>query len=131
MQVEEFLELSARRFPDKTALVCGDPRLNYWEIEEQCNRLAHALIGEGVQRGDRVAVYLENSVEAVVSVFAILKAGAVFLVINGIKGRWAQTPHVKSIFVAGKDEADSGKPFIPLGNVLHQSDLPNHPPART
>ncbi|HKW62487.1 MAG TPA: AMP-binding protein [Candidatus Acidoferrum sp.] len=82
MQVEELLELSARKTPDKTALVCGERRLTYEELEEQANRLAHALIEHGVSRGDRVAIYLENSVEVVLSIFAVLKAGAVFLVIN-------------------------------------------------
>ena len=56
MQVEDFLELSAARFPDKTALVCGERRLRYAEIEAQCNRLAHALRGEGVQPGDRAYI---------------------------------------------------------------------------
>ena len=82
MQVEEFLELSARKTPDKTALVCQERRLTYRELEEQSNELAHALIAHGVARGDRVAICLENSVETVLSIFAILKAGAVFLVIN-------------------------------------------------
>jgi amino acid adenylation domain-containing protein len=82
MQVESFLELSSERFPAKTALVCGGDRLTYREIETQANRLAHSLLAHGIERGDRVAVLLENSAEAVVSIFAILKAGAVFLVVN-------------------------------------------------
>jgi amino acid adenylation domain-containing protein len=82
LQLEQFLERSAERFPEKIALVCGDRRLTYREIEQDCNRLAHGLIASGVQRGDRVAVYLDNSVEAVVSIFAVLKAGAVFLIVN-------------------------------------------------
>lgn len=82
MQLEEFLENSARRSGDKTALVVGERRLTYGDIERQANRLAHGLIAAGVERGDRVMVYLENSVEAIVAVFAILKAGAVFVMIN-------------------------------------------------
>ena len=82
MQVEEFLERSARRFPEKTALVFGERRLTYRQIETQCNQLAHGLMEKGVQRGDRVAVLLDTSVEAVLSIFAILKAGAVFTVVN-------------------------------------------------
>src|SRR5262245_22156065 len=82
MQVEAFLELSALRFHEKTALVCGQRRLNYGQIEEQCNQLAHGLIRLGIQREDRVAVYLNNSVESVLSIFAILKAGAVFTIVN-------------------------------------------------
>ncbi len=82
MLVESFLEHSAACYPDKAAIVCGGTRLTYREVEERANRLAHSLIAEGIERWDRVAVYLDNSVEAVVSVFAILKAGAVFLVVN-------------------------------------------------
>jgi amino acid adenylation domain-containing protein len=82
MQLESLLERTAERFPEKTALVCRGQRLSYRDVEQRANRLAHSLRAEGVQRGDRVAVYLDNSVETVVAVFAILKAGAVFLVIN-------------------------------------------------
>ena len=82
MQVESFLEQSAARSPEKTALVCNERKFTYRELEERANRLAWSLIAGGVQRGDRVAIYLENSAEAVISVFAILKAGAVFLVVN-------------------------------------------------
>lgn len=46
------------------------------------NGLANSLIGEGVARGDRVAIFMDNSVETAVAIFAVLKAGAVFCVIN-------------------------------------------------
>lgn len=82
MQVEEFLERSALETPEKIALICQEARLSYAEIDRLSNRLAHALKAEGIVRGDRVAIYLDNSVEAVVSVFGILKVGAIFLMIN-------------------------------------------------
>jgi long-chain acyl-CoA synthetase len=82
MQVDSFLELTAARSPGKTALVCGGRRFTYGELDARANRLAWSLIAGGVERGDRVAIYLENSAEAVISIFAILKAGAVFLVVN-------------------------------------------------
>jgi amino acid adenylation domain-containing protein len=82
MQLETFLEQSAGRFPDKTFLVCGADRWSFAAIEAAANRLAHGLLAEGVERGDRVAVFLENSSEAVVAIFAILKAGAVFMMVN-------------------------------------------------
>ena len=131
MQVEGFLELSARRLPDKTALVCRERRLTYREVEEQSNQLAQALLEHGVHRGDRVAIYLENSVEAVLSIFAVLKAGAVFLVVNpttkpdklayilnncravalitdvrkraAVENSSSQLPYLKSVFVTGTD----------------------------
>ncbi len=80
--IESFLEESARRLPGKTALVCGRRRLTYGELDALANRLARGLIARGIRRGDRVAVFLPNSVEAVVSIFATLKAGAAFVMIN-------------------------------------------------
>jgi len=82
LQIEQFLERSAVRFPDKTALVCGTERLTYAEISQMANRLANALIARGVRRGDRVAVCLDSCSEAVISIFAILKAGAIFTVLD-------------------------------------------------
>ena len=82
MQLEAFLERSFRESPEKIALVCGTHRYSYRDLEQQSNRLAHALIALGVERGDRVAICLDNCVEAVVSVFAALKAGGVFVMVN-------------------------------------------------
>jgi len=82
MLVNDFLQNSAGRFPDKVALVCDGQRLTYAQIEERANRIANGLLALGVRRGERVAVWLPNSVEAVVAIFAILKAGATFTVIN-------------------------------------------------
>ncbi len=80
--VQHFLEASAQRTPRKVALVCGDRRHTYQELDEMANRLANALLGGGIRRGDRVAIHLNNSVEAVVAIFATLKAGAVVVVVN-------------------------------------------------
>jgi long-chain acyl-CoA synthetase len=80
--VHHFLEQSAARSPDKVALVCGERRLTYHEIDAMANRLAHAFQEKGVQRGDRVLLFLPNSVELVIAIFATLKAGGVFVVVN-------------------------------------------------
>ena len=80
--VQEFLERSADRTPDKVGLICDSQRLTYAEIEARANRLAHALTAHGLERGDRVGLYLPNSVELVIGIFATLKAGGVFVVIN-------------------------------------------------
>lgn len=82
MLVQDFLYSSAERLPDKTALVCGGERLTYREIDQMSNRLAHALRQAGVQRGGRVAIFLPNSTGTVIGIFAALKAGGVFVVIN-------------------------------------------------
>jgi long-chain acyl-CoA synthetase len=82
MRVETFLEASRARHPDKIALVAGGARLSYAELDARANRLANALRARGLARGDRVIVFLNNSVEAVVSIFGTLKAGGVFSVVN-------------------------------------------------
>ncbi len=80
--VQDFLEASALRHPQKVALICQEGHFTYGELDSMANRLANFLIGAGVQRGDRVVIFLENCVEAVVSIFAALKASAVFVVVN-------------------------------------------------
>lgn len=82
MLVQEFLTRTTHRLPQKTALVCGEKRYTYAELDEMSNRLAQALISGGVQRGDRVAIHLHNTVEAVVGIFATLKAGGTFVPVN-------------------------------------------------
>jgi long-chain acyl-CoA synthetase len=82
VRIDSFLEQSAVRTPDKTALVNGSRRLTYAELDRLCDRLAGGFGSLGVQRGDRVAVFLETGVEAVVAVFGTLKADAVFVMIN-------------------------------------------------
>ena len=82
MLIQEFLENSADRLPDKVCLISGGRRFCYGEIEEKANRLANALIAQGICRGDRVVIYLPNCVELVVAIFAVLKAGGVFVVVN-------------------------------------------------
>jgi long-chain acyl-CoA synthetase len=82
MLVNEFLEQSVERLPDKTAIICEDKRSTYLEVEHSSNRLSHVLIEGGLLRQDRAAIYLDSCVEAVESIFSILKAGGVFVVIN-------------------------------------------------
>ena len=78
MLVHEFLENSAKRLPDKTALIFQDQGLTYKQIDERANQLANALINAGLKKGDRVSILLDNSSETVISLFGILKAGGVF-----------------------------------------------------
>lgn len=77
-----YLQLTATRSPDRVAVVAGDCRMTYGELEAQANRLARGLLDVGVEPGDRVAVYLDNRIEAVVAIFGILRAGAAFMMIN-------------------------------------------------
>jgi long-chain acyl-CoA synthetase len=86
--VHEYLSRSASRFPDKIALVCGEERWTYRALDQYSDYLAHVLGEIGVHKGDRVIVFLDNSSETVISLYGILKAGAVFVILNSaIKSR--------------------------------------------
>lgn len=82
MIVRDFLETTATRLPEKTAVVCAGRRWTYRELDTMADRLAQGIIERGVCRGDRVVIYLGNSIEAIISIFAVLKAGAVFVMVN-------------------------------------------------
>ncbi len=81
-QLHEYLEYSAHRAPDKIALVCGDQRLSYGEIDRRANGLAHTLVERGIERGDRVVVFGDNTIDTVVAFWAVLKANAVVSIVN-------------------------------------------------
>jgi amino acid adenylation domain-containing protein len=82
MLVNDFLEQSARRSPDKIALIVSNQRYSYKDIDDGANSLANALVESGVKRSDRVGIHVENSFESVVSIFGVLKASGIFVMIN-------------------------------------------------
>src|SRR5690606_7950529 len=77
MRLEARLRDSTRRDAGKTGLVAGGRRLSYAVLDQQSDRLAMSLIRLGIQPGARVVMLLDNDAEAVVSFFALWKAGAV------------------------------------------------------
>ena len=82
------IERSAERQADQDAFRCQGRSLTYAEVVEASNRLAHCLVDEGVQRGDRVALYMPRCLETSIAVFGVLKAGAAYVPID------PQTPPV-------------------------------------
>jgi len=82
MLLHQWFERHARERADHVALVCESQRYTYAGIDHLARALAITLQGAGLRRGDRVAIYLENCVEAVIAIFAVLKAGGVFMPVN-------------------------------------------------
>jgi acyl-CoA synthetase (AMP-forming)/AMP-acid ligase II len=80
--IHHFLESAARRQPQKTAMVCGQRRHSYQELELQSNRLAAWLSEGGLQPGERVLLVSENGPAYVAGYFGILKAGGVVVPAN-------------------------------------------------
>lgn len=80
--LQDLLETAARTHPDNIATIFFGARMTYREIEDESNRLAHALQKLGIGKGDRVALVLPNCPQFVVSYYAALKAGAVVVPTN-------------------------------------------------
>jgi amino acid adenylation domain-containing protein len=74
--LHELVQDSARRHPDRPAVVDGARVATYLELDSLANQLANALVEHGVGPGDRVGLYLEKSLEALVGIYGVLKAGA-------------------------------------------------------
>jgi amino acid adenylation domain-containing protein/non-ribosomal peptide synthase protein (TIGR01720 family) len=70
------------RAPEAVALTVGELSMTYRELDEASNRLAHSLIERGVDPGQRVALLLPRSADAIVAIFAVLKAGATYVPID-------------------------------------------------
>jgi amino acid adenylation domain-containing protein len=77
--LHRLVEASAAARPDGVAVVDGDDRLTYAELDAWSNRVAHLLADLGVERGDRVALYLDKSLAAVTALYGVMKAGAAYV----------------------------------------------------
>ncbi len=78
----DMFEHSVDVIPDRLALVCGDDRCTYAELEARSNRLAHHLIDAGISPGDHIGIYGMNSIQWVEALLAVLKVRAVPVNIN-------------------------------------------------
>jgi len=82
MQINNFLENAAEKYPDKQAVWYKNEWMTYAEIETLSNKMANYLKEIRISKGDRVAILYENSFNYVISYFAVLKIGAVDVSLN-------------------------------------------------
>ena len=80
--VQELVFNSANRFPDEEALVYRQSRVSYAELANDIDVVAKAMLALGLDRGDRVAVYLEKRLETIAALFGASAAGGVFVPVN-------------------------------------------------
>lgn len=78
----ELLEISAQRHAQRIAIVFGQKRISYKSLNELTDQIAAGLIELGIRKQDKVALFLDNCPEFIISYFAIAKAGAVVVPIN-------------------------------------------------
>jgi acyl-CoA synthetase (AMP-forming)/AMP-acid ligase II len=106
INVQEYLMNSSKKMADKIALICGDESLTYADIDQQSSRFASALVEQGLLEGDRVVISCGNSVQTVISFWAVLKAGGVSCIISD------ELPSDKINYIL----SDSGSRFF-IGNI--------------
>ena len=106
------------RAPESVALSFGGRGMTYRELDEASNRLAHLLIGQGVGPGERVALLLSRSAEAIVAILAVLKTGAAYVPID------PAVPDARMRFVLGDAAPSAAVTTAELAERLVGSDLP-------
>jgi len=80
--IADLLHRTAKRYPGKTGLICGDTRWTFAEFDAVVDRLATGLVGLGVGHASRVAVLARNSHGFAAMRFALARLGAVLVPIN-------------------------------------------------
>lgn len=91
--IHEYVELQQQKNPNRIAVKMKDNELTYRELNETANQLARYFIEKGVCPGDFIAICLDKSVEMIVIILAVLKAGATYIPIDPVypKDRIAYT----------------------------------------
>ncbi|MCP4650125.1 MAG: acyl--CoA ligase [PVC group bacterium] len=82
MLIHDFLRNSAKRFPDKPAVIHQKSEYTFSQLDAWSDTFALSLLAKGVERGDRVAIFLDNGIEYLVTYFGILKSGGVVVALN-------------------------------------------------
>lgn len=84
MNLKQMLEKSASDVPQKEAIILGSQRVTYGELEEASNKLANALIGLGLGKGDHVAILMSHCPEWVINYFGVVKVGGVAVLLGSM-----------------------------------------------
>lgn len=84
----EYLRADAREHPDKAAILYYGRAVTYRELDESSDRVANALAGMGIRKGDRVALFMENCPQYVIAHYGIQKAGAVVVPCSPMFKEW-------------------------------------------
>jgi acyl-CoA synthetase (AMP-forming)/AMP-acid ligase II len=82
LNIADLAEHAIDAVPDRVALISGDEKLTYAELEEKANRFAHYLQAQGIQKDDKVGLYCRNRIEIVIAMLGIVKAGAILVNVN-------------------------------------------------
>jgi acyl-CoA synthetase (AMP-forming)/AMP-acid ligase II len=82
LNIADLAEHAVDAVADRVALISGDDQLTYAQLDDKANRLAHYLLDQGVNKGDKVGLYCRNRIEIVIAMLGIIKAGAILVNVN-------------------------------------------------
>ncbi|WP_415823266.1 amino acid adenylation domain-containing protein, partial [Mycobacterium senriense] len=116
--IPELFAAQVARAADAVAITCGERAWTYREVEESANRLAHMLTGQGAGPGQRVAVVIPRSAEAVMAILAVLKTGAAYVPID------PSVPAARMEFVLGDCAPIAVVTTADVRSRLERSGLP-------
>ncbi|EJM42463.1 acyl-CoA synthetase (AMP-forming)/AMP-acid ligase II [Pseudomonas sp. GM33] len=119
-------EQATLRNPDGPALLQDDVTLSYSEVNQWANRIAHHLIGQGIGKGDVVAVFIENRPELLVTILAVAKVGAISALLNTSQTR---DTLVHSVNLVAPVAIIVGEELVPAYQAIR--DRVSIQPART
>ncbi len=108
MNVRTLIDRAVREYPERTALVMGDRRLDFSGFNLRVNRLANGLSELGIKKGDRVGILMKNCCEFVEIDFALSKAGVVRVPLNA---RLLERDHIYMLNDSGASALIYGKDF--------------------
>ncbi len=121
MLTTEFLTIASAICPDRTAIIFENKRLSYMELAERTNRLANALRGLGVKKGDKVAIMQVNTNEVIESYFAIAKLDAIYIPLS------FRAKAEELTYMLNNSDADAllvGSRYVPMIDSI-KKDLPH------
>ncbi|OBG30124.1 acyl-CoA synthetase [Mycobacterium sp. 852002-51057_SCH5723018] len=158
LNIADLAEHAIDAVPDRVALICGDEKLTYAELEEKANRLAHYLIDRGVRKDDKVGLYCRNRIEIVIAMLGIVKAGAILVNVNyryvegelrylfdnsdmvalvherqysdRVANVLPDTPHVKTVLVVEDGSDGASSDYSRYGGVEFYSAIAQGAPER-
>ncbi|MCG9967229.1 long-chain-fatty-acid--CoA ligase [Pelotomaculum terephthalicicum JT] len=84
MNISDLITINANRYPNRNAVICGDDgrELTWREFNRMVSRLGNSLKKMGVEKGDRVGIYLPNCPEWLITFFGVMRIGAIALPFN-------------------------------------------------
>jgi acyl-CoA ligase (AMP-forming) (exosortase A-associated) len=133
--LHDLLRNSVERAPSKVAIVDGDAEYTYEDLEHGSNALCAALREAGVEKGDRVGVYMEKSWEAIVAMLAASRGGAAYVNINPLF-KAPQVAYVAQdcdirVLIADSTKLDDLEAGTVSGTAFYKGDPPREEAAGT